>query len=111
MGIGLCLFAQISYASYFVLFKNSISKYHPITQMKWMFLFAAIIYLPLNLHQLVSTDFSAVPASILGGRDRHRGRVWWGREASREREASMESLVGISARESLVGERGSEGRV
>lgn len=66
MGIGLCLFAQVSYASYFVLFKNSISKYHPITQMKWMFLFASVIYLPLNLKQLVATDFSAVPASILG---------------------------------------------
>ena len=66
MGIGLCLFAQVSYASYFVLFKNSISKYHPITQMKWMFLFASVIYLPLNFHQLVSTDFSAVPSSIIG---------------------------------------------
>lgn len=66
MGIGLCLLAQVSYASYFVLFKNSISKYHPITQMKWMFLFASIIYLPLNLPQVVSTDFSAVPMSIVG---------------------------------------------
>ena len=66
MGIGLCLCAQISYASYFVLFKNSISKYHPITQMKWMFLFASMIYLPFNFHQLVSTDFSAVPKSIIG---------------------------------------------
>jgi len=66
MGIGLCLFAQVSYASYFVLFKNSISKYHPITQMKWMFLFASVIYLPLNFRQLVSTDFSAVPSSIIG---------------------------------------------
>lgn len=66
IGIGLCFFAQVSYASYFVLFKNSISKYHPITQMKWMFLFASIIYLPLNFRQLVSTDFSAVPVSIMG---------------------------------------------
>ncbi|RKD92058.1 DMT family transporter [Mangrovibacterium diazotrophicum] len=66
MGIGLCLFSQVSYASYFVLFKNSVSKYHPITQMKWMFLFAAMIYLPFNFNQLTATDFSAVPTSILG---------------------------------------------
>ncbi len=66
MGIGLCLFSQVSYASYFVLFKNSVSKYHPITQMKWMFLFASMIYLPFNFHQLMATDFTAVPTSILG---------------------------------------------
>jgi drug/metabolite transporter (DMT)-like permease len=63
-GIGLCLLAQVSYASYFVLFKNSISKYHPITQMKWMFLFASMIYLPINLRQLVTTDFSLVPTRV-----------------------------------------------
>ncbi len=66
MGIGLCLLSQVCYATYFVLFKNSISKYHPITQMKWMFLFASVIYLPLNFRQLVTTDFSAVPVSIFG---------------------------------------------
>jgi len=66
MGIGLCLFAQVSYASYFVLFKNSISKYHPITQMKWMFLFGSLIYLPFNFHQLMVTDFRAIPSAILG---------------------------------------------
>jgi len=65
MGIGLCLLSQFCYATYFVLFKNSISKYHPITQMKWMFLFASIIYLPFNFKQLVTTDFSVVPTSVL----------------------------------------------
>ncbi len=64
LGIGLCLFAQICYATYFVLFKNMISRYHPITLMKWMFLFASLIYLPFNLPQLISTDFSAVPQDV-----------------------------------------------
>jgi len=65
LGIGLCLFSQFCYATYFVLFKKTISKYQPVTLMKWMFLFASIIYLPLNFRQLVSTDFSAVPMNIL----------------------------------------------
>jgi len=64
LGIGLCLLSQFCYATYFVLFKKTISKYHPVTLMKWMFLFASMIYLPLNLRQLVSTDFSSVPVNI-----------------------------------------------
>lgn len=65
-GIGLCLLSQVSYATYFVLFKNMISRYSAFTLMKWMFLFAALFYLPFNFHQLVTTDYSTVPKSILG---------------------------------------------
>ena len=64
LGIGLCFLSQFCYATYFVLFKKTISKYHPVTLMKWMFLFASLIYLPLNFKQLVTTNFSAVPANI-----------------------------------------------
>ena len=64
LGIGLCLLSQFCYAIYFVLFKKTISKYHPVTLMKWMFLFAALIYLPLNMRQLVTTDFSLIPTNI-----------------------------------------------
>ncbi len=65
LGIGLCFLSQFCYATYFVLFKNIISKYHPVTLMKWMFLFAVLIYLPLNFKQLVTTNFSAVPTNII----------------------------------------------
>ena len=65
-GIGLCLLSQVSYATYFVLFKKMISRYSPFTLMKWMFLFSAVFYLPFNLPQIVATDFSAVPVSVLG---------------------------------------------
>lgn len=65
-GIGLCLLSQVSYATYFVLFKKMISRYNPFTLMKWMFLFAALFYLPFNFKQLVSTDYSAVPGNVLG---------------------------------------------
>ncbi len=64
IGVGLCLFAQICYATYFVLFKNVISRYHPITLMKWMFLFASVIYLPFNLHQLTQIDYSSIQTNI-----------------------------------------------
>jgi drug/metabolite transporter (DMT)-like permease len=64
LGIGLCFLSQFCYGTYFVLFKKTISKYHPVTLMKWMFLFASMIYLPLNFNQLISTDFSAVPSNI-----------------------------------------------
>jgi drug/metabolite transporter (DMT)-like permease len=64
LGIGLCLLSQICYATYFVLYKNMISKYHPITLMRWMFLFASLIYLPLNVPHLIKTDFSTIPTNI-----------------------------------------------
>lgn len=66
IGIGLCLLAQFCYATYFVLFKNVISRYHPITLMKWMFLFASLIYLPLNFHQLSQINYSTIPINVLG---------------------------------------------
>mgnify|MGYP000448175679 CR=1 FL=1 len=64
-GIALCLLAQFSYATYFVLFKKIISRYHPVTLMKWMFLFASIFYLPFNLHQITSTQIQSIPFNVL----------------------------------------------
>jgi drug/metabolite transporter (DMT)-like permease len=66
LGIGLCFFAQVSYATYFVLFKNMIGKYSGVTLMKWMFLFSALFYLPFNFRHLVSIDYSALPANVFG---------------------------------------------
>ncbi len=65
-GIGLCFLAQLSYATYFVLFKNMIGKYSGVTLMKWMFLFAALFYLPFNFRHLVTMDYSALPVNIFG---------------------------------------------
>ena len=38
----LCMFAQLSYATYFVVFKGLIGRYGPGTLMKWMILFATL---------------------------------------------------------------------
>jgi len=65
-GILLCFGAQLSYAIYFVFFKHFISRYHPVTTMKWMFLFSAIVYIPLTWNQVSALDFTAIPLSIIG---------------------------------------------
>ncbi len=66
IGILLCFMAQLSYAIYFVFFKNIISRYSPITLMKWMFLFSSVIYLPLTWSQLSTLDYQNMPSSIIG---------------------------------------------
>ncbi len=65
-GILLCFAAQFSYAIYFVFFKKLISRYTPITLMKWMFLFSTIIYLPLTWGQLSTIEYTELPNSIIG---------------------------------------------
>lgn len=39
----LCLVSAVSYATYLTAFRNVIVKYSPVTTMKWMFLFAAVV--------------------------------------------------------------------
>ena len=53
----LVLFAQLSYASYLVLFKNFISRYSLVTVMKWMFTYAFLVTLPFSYSSLVATDW------------------------------------------------------
>ncbi len=64
-GILLCFLAQISYAIYFVFFKKFVGKYSPITLMKWMFLFSAVVYLPLTWNQVASINYASMSSSIL----------------------------------------------
>lgn len=59
----LVLFAQLSYASYLVLFKNFISKYSLVTVMKWMFTYAFLVTLPFSYTTLLSTDWMALRTS------------------------------------------------
>ena len=63
------LLAQCSYAFYFVLFKNFVTKYSAVTVMKWMFTYAFICLLPFSYSSLLATDWLALDgariASIL----------------------------------------------
>lgn len=56
----LVFFAVISYSIYLTLFKDLIMRYTPITLMKWMFLFATIVCLPVCYKSLVTTDYASV---------------------------------------------------
>ena len=63
----LILFAQLSYASYLVLFKNFVSKYSIFTIMKWMFTYAFICLLPFSYHDLIATDWAGLTWGNIGG--------------------------------------------
>jgi drug/metabolite transporter (DMT)-like permease len=47
-----------SFAIYLTLFKNLISRYSPITVMKWMFLFATIVSFPFCYSSLIHINFA-----------------------------------------------------
>lgn len=59
--------AQFSYALYLTLYKNFIRRYSLVTLMKWMFLFAAIVILPLSLPAILSADWVRMTASEMWG--------------------------------------------
>ena len=63
----LVLLAQLSYASYLVLFKNFVSKYSIFTIMKWMFTYAFICLLPFSYHDIIATDWAALTWGNIGG--------------------------------------------
>ena len=59
--------AQFSYALYLTLYKNFIKKYSLVTLMKWMFLFAAIVIVPVSVPTLLSAAWEAItPTEIWG---------------------------------------------
>lgn len=66
LGDTLCLLAQCSFSCYLVFFKNFITKYSPITLMKWMFLFASVCILPFNVKGLASISYGELSAAVYG---------------------------------------------
>ena len=62
----LVLLAQLSYALYFVLFKNFVNKYSLITIMKWMFTYAFICALPFSYHDLLHTEWKSLQSTEIG---------------------------------------------
>lgn len=65
LGNLLCLMSAFSYAIYLVVFKDIICRYNPVTIMKWMFLFAAIISSFIGGKQVINIDFSNLPKDIM----------------------------------------------
>lgn len=58
----LCIMAQLSFATYLVVFQRFIRQHSVITCMKWMMLFASVVLLPFAAPNLVTMDWNAVPA-------------------------------------------------
>ncbi len=58
------LSAALSFALYLTIFKKLISKYSPVTTMKWMFLFATIVSYPVLRKSIAHTDFMAMDLSV-----------------------------------------------
>ena len=63
----LCLASQVSVSFYFVFFKGLISRYSPVTLMKWMFLFAALCSLPPMAGELAAIPFGELGWECLAG--------------------------------------------
>lgn len=51
----------ISWAFYTVIIKRMLEKYHPVTVMKWTFLFGMLTNIPAGYHQWSTMDWSAIP--------------------------------------------------
>ncbi len=54
--------ATISFAIYFTVFKDLITRYSAVTLMKWMFLFSTIVCAPFCYKPLMQTDFTLLSA-------------------------------------------------
>lgn len=64
MGDLFCLIAEVSFAIYYVAFKGLISRYTPVTLMKWMFLFSTICCLPIGGAGVLSIPFASLDGAI-----------------------------------------------
>lgn len=67
MGDVLCIISAVSYATYLTAFKNVVVKYHPVTSMKWMFLFAAVCSLAIYNRPLMEVDYAALSGRVYAG--------------------------------------------
>lgn len=63
LGDFIILMAQLSYALYLTLYRNFIRKYSLVTLMKWMFLSATIVALPMTSPVIASTDWASISAT------------------------------------------------
>ena len=63
-GILLLLLNSLSFSLYLGVFRPLISRYSVVTFMKWTFLVSLLLSLPFSAHDLLETDFAAIPAQV-----------------------------------------------
>ncbi len=61
-GAVFCFLSSLFYAIYLVINKPLLKKYAPTTILRWMFTFAAVVYLPIVGHKLPEVVWSSFPA-------------------------------------------------
>jgi drug/metabolite transporter (DMT)-like permease len=66
LGNLLVIINAFSYGLYLILVKPLTAKYHPFTLMKWLFLFAVIINLPLTWNEFTEVKWSSLPLEVMG---------------------------------------------
>lgn len=67
LGDVIVLCAQLSYALYLTLYRNFIRKYSLVTLMKWMFLSATVVAIPVSIPTLTATRWTALTPTEWGG--------------------------------------------
>lgn len=67
LGDILVLCAQMSYATYLLIYRNFIKRYSLVTLMKWMFTFASVGSLAISFRTVVSMDYSALDTPLIAG--------------------------------------------
>ena len=66
-GVFFILMNGLCFSLYLGMFKPLISKYKPITFMKWIFLFSIILSLPLAGNEILQLDYRSLPLWYIGG--------------------------------------------
>lgn len=61
----MCMGAQICAAVYFTMFRPVISRYHPFTLMKWLFLFGTLTWTPFVWNDLMAVDVARLDGQSL----------------------------------------------
>lgn len=61
------LINAVSYGLYLILVKPLTAKYHPFTIMKWLFLMAVFVNLPLTLNEFLEVEWTSLPKNAIYG--------------------------------------------
>ncbi|VAW27786.1 Permease of the drug/metabolite transporter (DMT) superfamily [hydrothermal vent metagenome] len=64
LGNLLVLINAASYGLFLVMVKPLMSKYRPLTVMKWVFTFGLIFVIPVSIGEVIHTNFSIIPLNI-----------------------------------------------
>lgn len=67
LGDALCIFAELCFASYLVFFKALISRYSPMTVMRWMFTWASVVVLPFTFKDMAAVDYASLDWATIAG--------------------------------------------